>query len=331
MRVKLTAYLLLGVFLFWVTLFKEVVASEKKEESGMSFIYVNKVPYNQIKEGDFFDLMMVKGQEQVLETELINLTDQDLTINVIVSNATTTEGGVIDYGPSQQLNTENLSYGLSDLIEAPTSVKIPKNGKTTLKMKLTMPDESVSGVVLGGVQLQQEMDEAQASKGAVSINNQYAYVYSVSLRETEEVPAFDFDSESTTFEDDQVIFSFSNQAARIVKGMTVEMVVTPKDSAEVLGESRLEKLKMAPNSIIKLPLNVDLSSGAYQTKTTVTVDDQSWQWVEDFTVQAETSTSKIAKKINEAEGHTFNWLPVGIIASLLIVGTGILYIVFVRN
>ncbi|MBP1039448.1 DUF916 domain-containing protein [Vagococcus sp. BWB3-3] len=297
----------------------------------MSFTYVNKVPENQIKKGNFFDLMMSKGQEQVLETELTNLTDQDLTINVIVSNATTTEGGVIDYGPSEQLNTENLAYGLTDLIEAPASVKLPKNGRAVLKLTLKMPDESVSGVILGGVQLQQEIDKAQASNGAVSINNQYAYVYSISLREREEVPALDFISEPTAFKNKQVVFSFSNQAARIVKEMTVEMVVTPKDSAEVLGETRLEKLKMAPNSIIKLPLNVDLSSGDYQTKTTVTVDDKSWQWVEDFTVQVETSTPKVVEKTSETEARAINWLPVGIIASLLIVGTGILYIVFVRN
>lgn len=324
-QVVLSGLLVLSLFLNFGELAK---AAEKNQETGMGFTYVNKTPDNQLKEGNFFDLMMEKGQEQVLETELTNLTDQDLTINVIVSNATTTEAGVIDYGPSQHKTT----WGLRDLIEAPTSVKLPKNGKTTLKLALKMPAESIPGVVLGGIQLQQVMAGSETTKDAVSINNQYAYVYSVSLRETEEVPDFAFESAATSVDSkNQLSLNFSNQAARIIKGMTVETVVTAKDSEEVLGEQRLEELKMAPNSTIKIPLAIELGSGDYQTKTTVKVEDKSWQWVEDFSIDVQKATPKVTKISPESTPKSFNWLPLVIISGLLIMGTGVLYLVIIKN
>lgn len=133
-------------------------ATEKQQETGMSFTYGNEVPENQLKEGAFFDLLVAQGQEQVLETDLTNLTNQDLIINVSVSNATTTGAGVIDYGPSQDQHTANLTHGLTGILEAPASIKLPKNGKATLKMTLKMPAQSIKGVVLGGIHLQQEVD-----------------------------------------------------------------------------------------------------------------------------------------------------------------------------
>lgn len=309
-------------------------AAEKNEETGMSFTYANKVPDNQLKEGNFFDLMMAKGQEQVLETELTNLTDQDLIINVSINNATTSEAGVIDYGPSEQRNTENLSYGLKDILKVPASVTLPKNGKTTLKLSLKMPTESIQGVILGGVQLEQEVDERETLKESVSINNQYAYVYSVSIRETEEVPAFAFESGDTTVDvkgEPIASLNFSNQAPRIIKDMTVETLVTPKDSEKVLGEQRLEKAKMAPNSVISIPLDVALDSGEYQTKTTVKVGDESWQWVEDFTVEAEKSDKPAAEISQDEPKRNNSGLIIVSILSLLIIGTGVLYFVIVKR
>lgn len=309
-------------------------AAEQNEETGMSFTYANKVPENQLKEGDFFDLKMEKGQAQVLETELTNLTDQDLIINVSINNATTTGAGVIDYGPSEQPNTENLAYGLTDILKAPASVKLPKNGKTTLKMTLKMPTDSIQGVILGGVQLEQEVDETKTLNESVSINNQYAYIYSVSIRETEELPAFAFESMDTTVEAKSkpiVSLNFSNQAPRIIKEMTVETLVTPKDSEKVLGEQRLEKVKMAPNSVMSIPLDVELDSGEYQTKTTVKVGDESWQWVEDFTIEAEKADKPAVETSQDATKQNSSWLIIVVIVGLLIVGTGVLYIVIIKN
>ncbi|WP_314062826.1 WxL protein peptidoglycan domain-containing protein [uncultured Vagococcus sp.] len=311
-----------------------VKATEKKEETGMGFTYVNKVPENQVKEGNFFDLMMVKGQEQVLETDLTNLTDQDITINVSVSNATTTEAGVIDYSPSQLLNTANLTYGLTDVIEAPERVTIPKNGKTTLKLRLKMPAEEIQGVILGGIQLQQAMPQSKTSKETVSINNEYAYVYSVSLREMKEESPFDFKSNATKVNaKDQSIVSlnFSNEAPRIIKGMTVETLVTPRDSDEVLEERRFEEMKMAPNSVISIPLDVALPSGDYRTKTTVKVEDESWEWVEEFSVGETKPVRQTVESSPESADKSFNWLPLVIIASALVIGTGVLYMVIIKN
>lgn len=302
----------------------------EEQEGGMSFTYTNKQPDNQLKAGNYFDLLMTPGQEQVLETELVNLSDEDLTINVIVSNATTTELGVIDYGPNKQANTENLTYGLADLVTAPKSIELPKNGKATLKLQVKMPEEAIPGVVLGGIQLQQELANQETKEQILAVNNQYAYVYSLSLRENEDLPAFEFQSQATTVKSingqTEIAVNMANLAPRIIKEMGIETIVTPKESEKVLAEQSLKDAKMAPNSIISLPLALgELGSGEYQTTTTVEVGDERWKWVEAFTVEKTEATQPVVEQ--EKQQKQAIWLPVFIIASVLIVGTGVLYIV----
>lgn len=309
-------------------------ATEKQQETGMSFTYGNKVPENQLKEGAFFDLLVAQGQEQVLETDLTNLTNQDLTINVSVSNATTTGAGVIDYGPSQDQHTANLTHGLTDILEAPASIKLPKNGKTTLKMTLKIPAESIKGVVLGGIHLQQEVDQMKPLKDSVSVTNQYAYIFSVSIRETEDIPAFVFESAGATVDPNNksiVNVNVSNQVPRIIKGMIVETLVTPKNSEEVLAEQRLENAKMAPNSMMSIPLEVALASGDYQMKTIVKVGGESWQWVDDFTIEEKKGQNQVLEVRQEVKTSKVNWFGILVLAGVLILGTGILYTVTIKN
>ncbi|WP_314067025.1 WxL protein peptidoglycan domain-containing protein [uncultured Vagococcus sp.] len=311
-------------------------AESDKPEEGIGFSYRNMMPENQIGEGNYFDLLVKPSQKQTVITEVTNETDDELKLNVHVSDAKTGETGIIEYSPSSLKNTNGLKVKLTDIAQAPKEVRLKKGETKQIEIDLTIPKKEFEGVILGGIELQ-KVSKEEKTKDKVMIRNEYTYVYSVSLRES-------LESESSikgSMSPNNSIFvtkggknmakaSFNNDTPTIVREMVVESYVTASDSDRVLAESKLEQMRMAPYSQIDFPIMMDKPKvGSYMTHTKVTVGQLSWEWQEPF----EVTENNLKESKTYAEAIIKNEVSIGLLLTIIVVlimGTFILYMVIRR-
>ncbi len=292
------------LFLLAFFLIKLNTASAQENQE-IGFSYRNIPVKNQLSSGSFFDLMMKPGQKQALLTEITNTSNEEIVIKVTVSNATTAESGIINYSPSNAKNTDELKPSLKELAKVPKTITIPKGATRNLKIELTMPKEKFAGILLGGIQLEQVITESEDNnkkKDQSFVSSQFAYVYSISLRESKEeqkieLTYLDSQFQSTT-EGERVVTRFSNDSAAIVKGMQVEAEITAKNSEKVLISKKTSNLKMAPQSIIDFSMDTkDLEEGqTYKLHMTVTQNGKKWRWVKKITKQSKNQSKSITKQ-----------------------------------
>lgn len=276
-------------------------------EEGIGFSYYNKTPKNQVSEGSYFDLLVKPKGQQTLVTEIRNESTETITITISISDSKTTGTGVIEYGPSQLINTKNLVYKLSDILTGPSEVKLKKGEVKEVKFNLNVPEKSFEGVILGGIQLEKTTKKSE-NEGADTIRNKYAYAFSVSLRENDQKLPYRLNSERVTYltneELGQVAVSVSNDSQEIVKEMTLSTVITAEESDEVIAESLTDKMKMAPMSVMDYLIEFpNAEPGRYLVKTKAVAGDQEWNWETKFDltkeeIEAPKVVKKTPKKVN---------------------------------
>lgn len=304
-------------------------ASKNIPSKGIGFYYQTIAPVNQQQEGNFFDLVVKPGQQQALEIELINESDEALTISVAINNATTTEKGLINYSKSKLKHTPDFTYKLTDMLKGPKEITLKEKEKRKLKLSLMVPNESIDGLILGGIELKKKT-VVPTTNEATTINNEFAYVFSVALQmnEKEIAPQFSANSPVTSqaSEANIVTISINNDRPTVADKLTVETIIRSNDSDKVLAEFKLKEGKMAPLSIMEIPITFDQSlPGTYRIETKLKRANQEWQWEQLFEIKAKQTEEKevYPTPISNKKGKLFI-LPV----IILLVTTVIFYSLF---
>lgn len=292
------------------------IVNAESEGDVLGFIYENIMPKNQISDSDFFELMVKPGDKQTLITKITNETDKEKKIAVNINNATTSSTGIINYGTSKEKLIDKDTLQLTDLIEAPKQVTLKPYETKEIEFKLSVPKKSFEGIVLGGVQLKEIKNEnsIEKSKGA-ALNNEYSYIYSISLKETDKEIEPEITS-SGSFYEQMGYLTINNPQPVITDNIKIETLLMGKDSDKVLDEFKVENYRMAPNSILNFPLigTDSLEVGEYRTETKVTVNDKVWEFNDSFTVEEtdkKVSTNMLVEGTTKEK--TINWLIVVLI------------------
>lgn len=261
-------------------------------DTGNIGYYVRAVlPENQIDDTlTYFDLHMAPGQSQVLEVEVVNETNEAITVDLAAISASTNRNGVIDY-KTPDIRDKTLEHPFSELAtpEA-SSLTIQANGTAIARVVIDMPGESYDGVVLGGMVFTRQPDGAQTAAEGTSVQNVYSYVLGVKLSETDTAVAPAFEIESIKGETvnylPALVHNIRNTEAAIVKGM--DLHITVKDAeGNTVAEVEKTGIDMAPNSVMPLavtPEGSQLVPGDYTSEITLTHNGQSVDFTEKFTV-----------------------------------------------
>lgn len=294
------------------------------------------IPENQInKDVSYFDLQMEKNQQQQVVVNLRNDTENEVKVNVGLSNATTNLNGVVEYSPNKLENSKSLPFKITDVVKAPESITIPANSSQELKLDITMPQEEFSGVVAGGITFKQDTtDETEdtSSQEGVSIKNEYSYVVALLLKERQDIiePNLTLDEvKPSQINYRNVIDStLTNDTTTYINQVAIEGIITKKGSTESVYSVDKNSMQIAPNSIFNFPVYLEgkkLEAGDYHIKLTVfgdkaddgtfvkKIDDQDTkfkhQWIleKDFTIAADEAKTLNEKDVTIKEEGP-NWL-----------------------
>lgn len=320
-RINVVMFLTVLIGLFSFANGKDVFAKTKTNK-GLSFSYENVIPKNQISDKDYFELKVKPGDKQTLVTKVTNETNKKIIVQVKLSNATTSSAGIINYGPNKEEQVGKNIISITDIVDSPTQIKLKPKETKKIEFKLKVPKKEFDGIILGGIQLKElEEEKKDKSKEGASLKNEYSYIYSLSLRENDKKIKPEFTSSGAMYEQGAYVI-LNNEKPIIASKVNVETILMKKDSDAVLQDFKVVDYRFAPNSVLTLPLEgtEELPLGDYQTKTTVSMDDQKWEFSGKF---------KVTKK-NQKKNDTFidespsekrvNWLLI-VILLVSFVGT----------
>ncbi len=305
------------------------VESQGMSSDALGFTYENELPKNQIGKHTYFELMVKPGDKQTLVTNVTNNTDEDMTVMISINDATTSRMGEIDYSSSKEKLVGEKTLSLKEMIEAPTQVKLKPKETKKIELKLKVPEQEFDGLVLGSVQLKQaNQEEKKQEKERVSLDNEYSYIYSISLKENDNKVKTDVQSAGARY-DDMAYITIENKQQKIVSNMNIENIVMTKESDKVLDDFRVENYRMAPNSRLELPVEgtEELAPGSYRTLTKVTVNEEQWQFESEFEV-TKNNQKKIDSNFDETtKEKTVNWLVIMLILLSFIGVTALIFYV----
>lgn len=280
---------------------------------------------------------MKPSQQQKLSVVITNQTKKTQRFQVRVNQAITNENGVIDYSQSQPTLDSSLKTGIKDIFakQSLPTVTVPGNRSKTVSLQVKMPAKKINGMILGGINVQKLSNTDKKAKKGVMINNRFAYVIGLRLREASVDVAPNMNllavEAGQTNSLNQVKAQLQNPEPGIMSNLKVKAHVTKQGDSKVILKNEKSNMAMAPNSNFKYAIpwgNTQLKAGTY----TLTLDATAkggyhWHFVRNFTI-TQKQLNKLANKFNQPQQKSYFWWFVGGGLIILILLAIILYLLW---
>lgn len=270
--------------------------STSSQAAGTSDIAISPVyPSNQISKNGIFDLKVEPGQTQTVSMKIANLSKEAKTLKITATTAYTSDGGVLAIDRDTIPKSETLKYKFQDLVakdDRTKTVEIPANQILEVPFKLNIPQNKFDGLIVGGLLVQTDNTANPINNKGVSVKNKFAYAMSVVLKEQDQTaePSLKLGTikAGKVGSSIKVKTEFKNTAPAIVSDMSVDSVITKKDSNTIMGKTTQNGMSMAPNSQFSFANNwnkKNILPGNYHYKATVqTADGHHWLLEKDFKI-----------------------------------------------
>ncbi|WP_245791381.1 DUF916 and DUF3324 domain-containing protein [Enterococcus silesiacus] len=317
--------------LLFILLFHPVktFSEEKFTSSIKDFSYEILYPENQSdKNLGYYDLLMKPGEEQKIQLQLNNTSDQPMLVTINLNSAKTNGNGVIEYGPSTLAKDDSLKIDLSEIMKGPKEVTIPAKSSETVTFTVSLPLIRFDGYLAGGIQLKPVMKETKPQNDKNMIQNKFAFLIGVLISEQEvkEIkPELKLNTVSLKLKDGgySVFVNISNLKGVFVENMTANVQITEKGKNITLFELKREHMRMAPNTMIDLPISLDnhrVKSNDYTANIQIkTENGGNWTWIKNFNL-SKIEAKQINSQVADSENHTFPFWWLIIIFLPLLVG-----------
>lgn len=307
--------------------------------ASMEDISVNSKPVaNQISQNTYYDLRMTPNQTQTLEIELISRSNQDETIDLEVTNATTNEIGQIDYSQSaknKMLRDSSLELSLAEIVTIPTKVIVKAGSTTILPVTIQMPHTPYKGYLMGAIRL-----SSNTSKSDESVHNDFVYTIGIMLTEQDkpqyEKPKLDIVTIKPGHKQESNVIkvNLQNKSAIPIDEISYAITVKKRDEERVINKYALKDYRFAPNS--NFFLNVELGpkkikQGDYllELKAESNNPKEEWFFQEEFAI-TELEAERMNEKIKTA--NPFRVALGGLLVTVVLCGGGsIFYYIRAKN
>ena len=270
----------------------DTTPNQEKSQPGVSFSVRPILPQNQEREeSTFFDLRMEPGQEQIVNLEVINHTPETIEIEVAVFTATTNRNGFAEYQLSPEVPDSTLSYLMEELITAPTYVEVSPEGASWVPIQIQMPEEAYNGVIAGGIEIKRATWEEESTTGG--FRNVYSFLTVILLHQGEAVsPQIVSGGTEVEFNGREGLLTtnFQNTEAAFIDALKIQTIITNRQTEEIVFESKIEGLQMAPHSNFCYQIKVreeELSEGIYILHYMLESGDLSWEFKEHIRITGE--------------------------------------------
>jgi len=263
------------------------------------------LPKNQINNKvSYFDLKVTAGQTQDLTIRIKNNDSKEHQYTVSPNLAITNDNGIIDYSQAKAKADSSLKFNVKSALSDKQTVTVPAKTTKKVTIKLTVPAKQFNGIALGGINVIQKTstNQSSSSSSGMAINNQYAYVLGVQLRETDtisvkpEMKLHTVKAQQRNYRN-YVTANLQNTQPVIMHGLKIKSYVTKAGSSKKLLTTEKENMSMAPNSNFDFALgdgSKQLKAGKYTLHLTATADQGKWQFTKNFTI-----TDKEAQTLND--------------------------------
>lgn len=254
------------------------------------FSYEVLFPENQQKENNgYYDLLMTPGETQTVQLRVSNHSDKPLSVEIRINSAKTNGNGVIEYGENKLQADSSLVYDLAKIMTGPREVVLPANSSKIIDFKIVLPVLAFEGYLAGGIQLKPITE----TDPEAMIINKFAYLIGVLIRESAVetiIPELKLNDVSLKMKDGHynLFVNLSNLKAVFVEQMSTTITIREINRKKPLIEFEQKGMRMAPNSMINLPIslnNQEISSGEYTAEIHITEKSgRTWNWVKNFTL-----------------------------------------------
>ena len=278
----------------------------------------------------YFYLKENPGEKDQINVKLTNDSSEEKTLEVKITNANTNSNGLIDY-TGQLKDHSSLKNPLTSMAKASQQeVKVPANSSVETAIDIQMPEQTLPGVIIGGITVSEKQDDTEEKK-QLSVGNVYTYTIGLVLTnestvepkknvsvELDHVGAVLFDGRK------MVQANILNPNPYMFTEATVKGKIYEKGSAKVLKEQETRNISIAPYSVYPFQFDwakEDLKAGKYVFRGTVEASGQTWSFDQEFEISAEK-----AKEINKESVFKIyipNWLTFGSygLSALSVLGT----------
>ena len=239
----------------------------------------------------YYDLLMKQGEEQQIQLQLNNASNQPMQVAIAISSAKTNGNGVVTFGPNDIEVDDSLKHDLSKLMTAPKEVTLTPNSRTVVDFTIAVPEEAFEGYIAGGIQLKPIVKEHASTKKEEVVLNKFAFVVGVLLSESETQnikPDLQLNDVSLKLKNARytVFANISNTKSVFAENLTAMIKIRKKGEKKPLLEVEKKQLRMAPNSMMELPIfleNQKVTAGEYTADVEVkTQNGQRWKWANNF-------------------------------------------------
>jgi len=235
------------------------------------------IPDNQASGVSYFDLTLQSGQEQDLEVILTNSSDQPIEIVVKAHSGVTNANGIIVYDGSLPTVKSYDSIIFDEMVKIENDrVTVPANGEAKAVIHVKAPEDNFDGLILGGLHFLLEAPENDENSG-VSIQNQYAYVIGVNIREEGNTTKVEADLEVEKIEAEEVygqpgvVVYLNNLAPAIISNADVLAEIFPANQLDTpVAKREASMFSVAPSLAFNFPIELtegeELAEGDYVLK-----------------------------------------------------------------
>lgn len=292
------------------------------------------LPNNQIdKELQYFDLKMKPGEEQTIEVAVSNSSNEEIELEMSTQTAITNVNGVIDYVTAEKETVfdPTLNHPFSTLASMAETITVPANETINVPVKINMPQEEVTGMILGGIKFTEKSSDTQEeASGGMAIRNKFAYIIAVKLTESDQPVAGDI--QLNEIKADQVSYrnvisaNLQNPEPALIKELAIEAEVTPAGSEKVLYKQNNQDFKLAPNSNFDYPIyleNQAFKAGKYTLHLVATSGEDKWTFTQDFEINKDEATrlnKESAVDVEEVVNWSFYMMLAGSILGAIVLG-----------
>lgn len=278
------------------------------------------------QEVSYFDLRLAPNQQEILTVQVTNNSDEEMVLEIGAQTATTNSNGVINYGKNDDPADDTLPVDFSKIAKIEEeSITLAGQESRDVIIEVNMPDKSFDGQLLGGITVSEKLSEEAENESQITNRFSYSLAVVISQTDTEVFPELDLRQVEVNQRNRRsyVIGSIQNQASLLLNDVNVEGKVYKKGETTPIYTDMRSDMRMAPNSTLPFGVSTGtkpLQSGEYTLTLLVTVDEDTWEFEEDFTITANQAKKFNEQAVNLEQDNTSLYLLIaaGVIGVLLI-------------
>lgn len=274
----------------------------------------------------YFDVKLLPKEEMTFQVEIENHSEATKTYEIKLNAATTNMNGVINYGEpgEDEERDSSLKINFGEIANTEPLVSIEAGAKKNISIHISMPNEVIDGVILGGITI---FEAEEIGEKKEQITNRFSYSVGVLISQNDERQPIDlnFKGVNVTQENRRNMISahIQNTSARIINGLSVDTRIYRENQENPLFHREANDLRMAPNSNFNFGVetnNQALRAGRYTMSTKAQIQDEVWEWSEEFeiTVDQARELNSTAVDLETNNMRLYFYIALGVIILLAI-------------